>query len=86
MGVGGRSEKWVSKTNPKGGQYLSLGDPGHQIPDMAISRNSFPGPRIGRRITILREPSTTVLEVIATHRVPSFHSLPGDTGFIYHGQ
>lgn len=50
---------------------------------MVTLEASFPGPRVGRRAAILRECSTTVLEMIATVTAPVFHSPPGDADFLF---
>jgi len=51
---------------------------------MVILTASFPGPRVTRRIGILREPSTTVLGAIAAVTVHLFPSLPTVTDFLSH--
>ena len=71
------SEKRVQKTGRKGGRYLSLWDPEHQLPDLVIVKLLFQDPERRDAYEILREPSTTVLEMIATLRVPRFPSLTG---------
>lgn len=71
------SEKRVQKTGRKGGRYLSLWDPEHRLPDLVIVKLLFQDPERRDAYEILREPSTTVLEMIATLRVPRFPSLTG---------
>jgi hypothetical protein len=46
VGWGG-SERRVSKTGRRGGRYLSLGDPRHQIPDMVTDKLLFQDPESG---------------------------------------
>ena len=78
MRAGREERKTGVKTNWRGGRYLSLRDPGHLIPDLVTGKGSFPGPRVNGRAAILREPSTTVPEVIAT---VTAHSLSGKRQF-----